>query len=166
MWYDEGMGDFGGIMSSIIPVLWMMLLCSLIGGCWNGSNVSMVVDEWLFREAGGTIFSSPEKLTLKEVHLDNGTLVGRQVIVEGIVEEVNPLGTFLVISDNSARLLVVLTDVANILGVLPKKTDSLQVFGSIESGKKGLPFLKAVALRLGSGPRGEGSAPHKGFGSL
>lgn len=152
-------------MSSVTSVLWMAFLSLLLSGCWNGSNVSTVVDVWLFREAGGTIFSSPEKLTLKEIHLDNGTLIGRQVIVEGFVEEVNPLGTFLVISDSAARLLVVLTDLGHV-DVLPKKTDSLQVFGTIESGKKGLPFLKAVGIRLVTGSKGAGSDASQGLGSL
>jgi hypothetical protein len=134
-----------------------LAMCLILGGCWRGAEFSIVVDEWLFRETGGTLFSSPEKLTLKEIHLDNGTLVGRQVVVEGVVQEVSPVGTFLVISDQSARLLVVLTDVGHVLVDLPKKLDSLHVFGTVESGKKGLPFLKAVALRPLVGNPGQAS---------
>jgi hypothetical protein len=114
---------------------------------------------------GSTIFSSPERLTLKEIHLDNGTLVGRQVIVEGVVEDVSPVGTFLVVSDHSARLLVVLTDVGHILSVLPKKSESLQVLGSIESGKKGLPFVRALALRRSNGSSLDSGSVPAGVGS-
>lgn len=149
-----------------LPRMYAVLIVSFfLGGCWNGSGFSVVVDEWLFRETGGTLFSNPERLTLKEIHLDNGTLVGRQVVVEGVVQEVSPVGTFLVIADQSARLLVVLTDVDNAVGSLPKKQDLLHIFGTIESGKKGLPFLKAVALRPVTGGGHDGGTTSNGVGS-
>ncbi len=143
----------------------ILMVCFLLSGCWNGSVFSVIVDEWLFRETGGTLFSNPERLTLKEIHLDNGTLVGRQVIVEGLVQEVSSVGTFLVIADQSARLLVVLTEVDNTVGILPKRSELLHIFGTIESGKKGLPFLKAVALRSVKGGGQGGDMPSKGLGS-
>jgi hypothetical protein len=156
----------GGGFMGLLPRMYAVLIVSFfLGGCWNGGGFSLIVDEWLFRETGGTLFSNPERLTLKEIHLDNGTLVGRQVVVEGVVQEVNPVGTFLVISDQSARLLVVLTDLENAIGRLPKKQELLHVFGSIESGKKGLPFLKAVAVRSVNGGSVVGGTRSNGVGS-
>lgn len=129
----------------------LMIVCSLslLSGCFKTEEVPGRVDRWSFNRFGGTLIGNPDLLTLKEIHLDTGTLTGREVIVEGQVSEVSKQGTYLVLKDTTARLLVVLTDVETASSELAEaKPKTLRVLGTVESGKKGMPFLKARSLNL------------------
>lgn len=140
--------------------IFVCIFCGFLSGCWSGLTLPVMVDAWLFRQTGATLFSNPEALSLKEIHLDNGTLSGREVVVAGVIEDVSGFGTYLVMSDQSARLLVVLTEVEHVPTFEASQHQGVQVLGTIESGKKGLPVVKAVAIRrLESQGAGGGQAP-------
>ncbi len=105
------------------------------------------IDQFTFEQIGGTLFSSPNEVTLKAVHLDNGSLLGHEVVTEGIIAKIGKHGTHLIISDHNARMLVLLTDLTNAHLLLEeKKPKVLKVLGTVERGKKGLPFIQAKAL--------------------
>jgi hypothetical protein len=107
----------------------------------------------MFQNVGGTVFSTPGPLTMKEIHLDNGTLTGRQVIVRGQVVEISENYTYLVLSDKTARMLVVLTDVEDAKPWLQtEKPTLISIFGTVESGKKGLPYIMAKAFNIATDP--------------
>jgi len=107
-----------------------------------------LLDTLAFRLLGGTLFAHPDLLTMKEIHLDTGALKGKQVIVEGSVDEVSEHGTYLVLTDTSARLLVVLTDLEQGGSMVRGGNKQLRVLGTIESGKKGLPYVMARSLNV------------------
>lgn len=101
----------------------------------------------MFRGFGGTLFSTPSKVSMKEVHLDNGTLLGAEIIVEGEVVNTGKYTTHLVLNDETARMLVVLTGIADAdLTLKDKKPKMLRILGTVERGKKGFPFIQAKAL--------------------
>ena len=118
-------------------------------GCDFCRDVTRDIDSSMFSMAGGTIFLSPVSLSMKEVHLESAPLIGRDVILEGDVAEVSEYYTYLVLSDDTARMLVVLTELDQI-GALLKVKDpkKLKILGTVESGKKGFPFLMAKSIML------------------
>lgn len=126
-------------------VAFIACLTLLVVGCFRAEELPGRIDRWSFHRFGGTLVGSPDLLTLKEIHLDTGTLTGKEVIVQGEVGEVGKHGTYLVLKDSSARLLVVLTDLdaTSALLVPGGSTTTLRILGVIESGKKGMPFLRA-----------------------
>lgn len=130
------------------------LLCVLaVAGCRNSRTPSGSLDRKLFQWVGGTIFSSPGRIGLKEILLDTGALQGREVIVEGDVLTIGKYGTYLILSDGSGRLLVELTQIMPPLvmerGFFPKR---IRALGSIERGNKGFPLLVARAINIHSRP--------------
>lgn len=130
-------------------------LLLLATGCWRQESVPHLVDHLSFHFIGGTLFTNPDLLTMKEIHLDNGTLTGREIIVEGRVAEVSPHGTYLVLVDDTARMMVVLTDMESGAPFLKEeKPKTLRVLGTVESGKKGLPQIRAHSLNLMKDPQG------------
>lgn len=123
------------------------IMIALLGGCARPAELPSVVDRLMFHKAGGTVFSTPDPLTMKEIHLDNGTLTGRQVIIEGRVMEISENFTYLVLSDETARMLVVLTDIEDARPWLKdQKPTTVKILGTVENGKKGLPYIMARAL--------------------
>lgn len=80
------------------------------------------------------------------MHLDSGALLGQEVIVEGVVVNVGKYTTHLVLSDESARMLVVLTNVIDAEGVVASERKNLRILGTVERGKMGLPFIMAEAV--------------------
>jgi hypothetical protein len=119
----------------------------LLAGCMKTDEMATALDRWAFEIMGGTFFGSPDTLSMKEIHLGGSNVVGREIIVEGKVADVSPNGTFVVLADESARLLVVLTDLAYAGPVLKREAPkTLRILGVVESGKKGLPLLRARSL--------------------
>lgn len=127
----------------------LVLALFSLSGCYNPAQLPGLVDRWSFLRMGGTLFGHPEALTLKEIHLDTGTLTGREVIVEGEVTAVSEHGTYLVLKDDMARMLVVLTDMEAAAPLLTEaKPKILKVMGTVETGVKGLPYIRARSLNL------------------
>src|SRR5690606_8986555 len=114
----------------ILPALSAAAVVCLLSGC---SEYRGRLDRWAFESLGGTLFSSPKQVTMKEIHLDHGKLRGREVIVEGAVVTFGERGTHVVVADDTARLLVVTTNLANrperLKEVNPKR---FRVLGTVE----------------------------------
>jgi len=105
------------------------------------------LDKLAFRHIGGTLFSTPTETSLKAIHLDNGSLLGQEVITKGSIAKIGAHTTHLIISDHNARMLILLTDLTNAhLLLKEKKPKVLKVLGTVERGKRGLPFIQASAL--------------------
>jgi hypothetical protein len=136
------------------------LALALATGCRvKTQEVPSALDHWTFQHVGGTLFGNPDLLTMKEIHLDNGLLTGREIIIEGDVADVSANGTYLVLKDETARMLVVLTDVEYMQQELKDDAPkSLRILGTVESGKKGLPYLRARAVNAGAKRGAAGSA--------
>lgn len=124
------------------------LVALVVSGCKFSPNApwARLVDRVTFQWFGGTMVSSPQQLSMKAVHLDQGTAIGRDVIIEGRVLEFGKNETYLIIADESARMLVLLTHLTptqqSFRDTVPR---SVRILGSVERGKKGLPFILARA---------------------
>jgi hypothetical protein len=117
--------------------------------CVPVAEIPSWLDGIAFQRIGGTLFSNPDQLTMKEIHLDNGSLAGREIIVEGQVAEMSEYYTFMVLSDDTARMLVVMTDLDQAAPALHAETPSVvRVLGVVESGKKGLPLIRAKSFSI------------------
>jgi hypothetical protein len=114
------------------------------------------VEGLTFKAAGVTLLSNPASVSIKELRL-SGNSTESEVVISGKVEERSDNSTYFVISDDSARMLVVTTDLTPRMSeVVFKGADgsTVKVIGRVEIGRKGLPFLKASAVTaLGDAPR-------------
>ncbi len=127
----------------------LLLLLAFLVSCTKIENIPDRLDVLSFEWTGGTMFHSPKRMTLKQIHLDKEGLVGKEIVIEGSVLEVGRFLTYAILSDNSARMLLVLTDVDNkeSLGQFEKSPNQLRILGSVENGKKGLPYILVKALK-------------------
>lgn len=134
-------------------VFWLLASSLLLGGCVKQEIVVAAIDRLLFQRVGITVFGNPALLTMKEIHLDGVGLRGKEVVIEGKVVEVSEHFTYMVITDDQARMLVVLTGIASAAPTLRQSTPrSVRVLGVIESGQKGLPYVMARSLNVVQNP--------------
>jgi hypothetical protein len=107
------------------------------------------IDGLAFKTFGTTLLSNAKMVSLKEIHLDSGSLLGQPVILEGVILDIGKYATHLVITDQSARMLVTLTALAS-EGIPDegRASTSIRILGTVERGKKGLPFVSAIALTI------------------
>ena len=131
----------------MVRIVFLIISCFFLGGCDTGRELSGSFDLWAFSCFGETWFQRAEEITLRAVHLSTAVLNIGDVVVEGRVETVSANGTYLVLADDGGRLLVLLADVKD-----PERSirggRSLRILGGVESGKKGLPYLRARAVNV------------------
>lgn len=129
----------------MVRIFW--LLPVMLTGCWGGRSLPEAVDDYSFNLTGGTVFSDPSQVTTKELHFDTGHLMGKEVILEGSIVSTGKYFTHLVMNDDSGRMLVVLTHLEKAEDLLKdKELDRVKVLGTVERGKKGLPYILARSL--------------------
>ena len=106
------------------------------------------VDGFIFTKFGWSFWQRPEAASIKRIHMESGQLLGKEIIVKGKVIEFGEHDTYLVLDDGAGRLLVTLSNIQKSQLVSAKKLDvSLEVWGRVEAGKKGLPVLEAKDVR-------------------
>ncbi len=136
------------MLGRVVPIF-SSLLCLTLVGCGGVNEIKQELDFYSFRITGGTLFSKPNQVTTKELHFDTGRLLGREVILEGKVEEIGSFLTYLVVSDDSGRMLIVLTNIEDLdAGFSTKKVKIIKILGSVERGKKGLPYILARSINV------------------
>jgi hypothetical protein len=135
------------------------LLILSITGCKDESNgIFQSLNSLLFKTFGFSISNNASSLSIKELRL-SGNIIESEVEIVGQVEEISSNGTYFVISDQTARLLVVTTELLpNVRDVVfeNSKGSLVRVIGKVEIGKKGLPFLKASAVTKSEAPAVDG----------
>ena len=109
-------------------------------------NVTNSIDARGFRVFGGTFFSSVEEVSINQLLLDTANLANRTVIVEGDILSIGDYFTYLIVNDESAKLLVVLTGMEDYVLKI-RQNQRVKILGQVESGKKGFPFIKAQSIR-------------------
>jgi hypothetical protein len=130
-----------------IPYLFLSSLCAFLVTCKQVETAQEGFDRWSFSWTGGTLFSEPQQVTIKQLHFDTGELFGKDVILEGDVRERGEAGTHLVLTDSEGQMLVVLTQIDDSHRVVDQRdVQSLRVLGRLERGKKGLPYVLAKAI--------------------
>ncbi len=111
--------------------------------------MSDAVDSTSFSQFGIVLLDDPPKVTFKEVHLDAGNLLGKNAIVDGQVEGIGKHLTHFILRDETARMLVVLTKTWNDLSESDfAHGDRVAIYGLVERGQKGLPYIEAKAVYL------------------
>src|SRR3712207_2081755 len=90
---------------SRLALVWLL---SMGSSCRSELSFTQSIDRVSFQRVGGTVFSNPRQITVKQVHLDSGSLIDQQVIVKGTVQGASKHGTYVVLADDTARVLVVL----------------------------------------------------------
>lgn len=135
---------------------WFLAVLAGLGlsSCNNIADKARSSDNAIFSSYGRTFFSQSKLTSLKEIHLSSLEMIGRTVVVQGKIKKISPHGTFLVLNDGSATLLVVTTllttsDWFRRRNKIADNTN-LSVLGEIESGTKGLPYLTAQAVAPGN----------------
>lgn len=108
------------------------------------------IDLWTFSGLGMMLFDSVPLEEMKGVHLAGAGLINRDVLVRGRVETTGANGTYFVVSDSSARLLIDLTRVSADTNKSPPKAGrSVYVHGEVKSSERGHIYLVANAVRGG-----------------
>ena len=131
------------------------LICLLAVSCSRSEGgrhrtIRESIDLWTFSNLGMMIFDSVPLEEMRGVHLAGAGMINRDVLVKGRVEISGVSGTYFVLSDNSARLLVDLTRVsADSNKSIPKAGRSVYVHGEVKSSERGHIYLLANAIRGG-----------------
>jgi len=127
----------------------LVCLSLILGSCEKTRELKQDFDYLSFRMVGATVFNKPNTVTTKELHFDTGRMIGRDVILEGKIVDLGKYDTYLVLSDGVGRMLVVLTHIEEAGDILNRsKNRQLKVLGSVERGKKGLPYVLARSIKL------------------
>jgi len=93
-------------------------------------------------------FTRAKLATIKEIHLDNGTLMQTPVLVEGTVLEIGNHQTYFILGDETAKLIVLLTDLDTGWEIVQgMNTKTVKVLGSVEMRRRGIPVVKARAIK-------------------
>jgi hypothetical protein len=96
------------------------------------------------------LFDSVPLEDLRGVHLAGAGLLNHDVLVSGTVESAGAGGTYFVLTDASARMLVDTTRVSAAgQSIESKRGKRVIVHGEVKSGEKGHIYLLANALRGG-----------------
>ena len=128
----------------VVFLAWLPMSCKGEFSDW--------VDTAGFVYLGTTVMTDTDTLTTKELHFDTGRLIGRKVIVEGEVLAWGEHSTHIVVKDGYGRLLVVTNKIPDLRHDIGKdKPERIRVLGTVERGKKGLPYLLATSIVAGSG---------------
>jgi hypothetical protein len=138
-----------GSLSTFLICLLAVSSCARSEGRRN-RTIRESIDLWTFTSLGMMIFDSVPLEEMRGVHLAGAGMINRDVLVKGRVEISGASGTYLVLSDSSARLLVDLTRVsADINRSVPKAGRSVYVHGEVKSSERGHIYLLANAIRGG-----------------
>lgn len=138
-----------------ITILILLNLSICLSSCTDSDSIQKRtirgnLDLWAFSNFGKLVFDSVSEEDLRSVHIAGAGQLNHDVIVSGKVEILGDLGTYLVLSDGSARMLVD-TTFTNAYGASkpPKVGSNLKVHGIIKSAENGHIYILASAARQG-----------------
>ncbi len=155
---DEVLNDCGGTSMVGRQVISALGLLAVILSCFSCSRseggrartIRESIDLWTFSNAGMMIFDSVPLEEMRGVHLAGAGLINRDVLIKGRVEMSGVGGTYVVVSDNSARMLIDLTRIsADSNQSPPRAGKSLYVHGEVKNSERGHVYLVANAIRGG-----------------
>lgn len=133
-------------LTHTLRLLALAALSLMATGC-EPAKLKESIDRQWFEYLGETLFEDTHHITTKELHLDSGAMLGRQIIFEGEVVSKGQYDTYVLMRDSSGRMLVVLTQVIEAEKTLAEPVPKrLKVLGTVERGKKGLPYILAQAM--------------------
>lgn len=112
------------------------------------SGLSEDFDSFIFSLYGKTVLSRTQNISLTEIHLNQSSLEDKDIIAEGMVSLVGDYNTFAVLTADSARILVVQTQIPSNIDRI-KDTDAgkmFKVLGRLVTKKRGLPTIEARSV--------------------
>lgn len=131
----------------ILKMLFTLSVLTL--GCDSKQELMSSLDKLVFTGIGGTLFSHPATVGIKEIHFEAASLKGREIVIEGKVVQFGKNSTFMLVADDEARVLVVLTGVADFQQKSLQGDGSVvRVLGVVDNAQKGLPFVEARAIKV------------------
>lgn len=134
------------LAKTIFRVLTVLALAAGVSGCEPAKLKDQIDVKW-FEQLGETLFDDTHQITTKELHLDSGAMLGKRIIFEGQVVSKGQYDTYVLMRDSSGRMLVVLTQVIGAEKTLAEPVPKrLKILGTVERGKKGLPYILAEAM--------------------
>jgi len=147
-------GETGGIVRSALIVIVAMAHFTLSSCSRSEGGRERTIRESLdlivFSETGVMIFDSVPLEDLRGVHLAGAGLLNHDVLVSGTVELAGAGGTYFILTDSSARMLVDTTRVSAAGQSLEsKRGKTVIIHGEVKSGEKGHIYLLANAVRGG-----------------
>ena len=127
-------------------LLIILFLSAWVSSC-SGSGLSSL-DRQFFNWTGKTILRGSQLLSLKQIHLG---VIGREknlTLVRGEIDFVDDLGTYLVIKDDTTKLIVDISQLKISEAKYRRQiTGSVEVIGVVDREHRGLPSLKAKGMR-------------------
>ncbi|MDE3269489.1 MAG: hypothetical protein OYH77_04310 [Pseudomonadota bacterium] len=103
------------------------------------------IDRRLFAYAGKTISSAASYVKISDAHLDNGVLLGKTVIVQGMVHSRGEQDTFLVLQGDGVRMVVDMTALP--LQLLKESQHKhLKILGKLAITGLGFPYIAARSI--------------------
>lgn len=130
-------------------LLWkyMFLLGVLVSGCQPALKVLDDIDRKLFPYSGRTMLSDSSYVKISDTHLDNSALLGKTVIVQGVVHSRGESDTFLVLQGDGARMVVDMTALSVRL-IKKSNHERLKVLGKLAITSLGFPYIVAESIAL------------------
>ena len=127
--------------------LFLLLFGLLAGGCQSVLVVLDDIDRKLFPYSGRTILSDSSFVKISDAHLDNSVLLGKMVIVQGLVHSRGESDTFLVLQGDGARMVIDMTSLP--LRLIKKSNhERLKVLGKLAITSLGFPYIVAESITV------------------
>ena len=89
-----------------------------------------------------------QKVSLKQLHLEQNRFEGRHLLITGKVESIGNQGTYFVLRENSRKLLILQYTITHVPWRIQAGDEqkTVMVMGQLSSQKKGLPALLAQVI--------------------
>jgi hypothetical protein len=112
-----------------------------------GLFVSCVdIDRAFFSGYGGTLSTSPKELIIKDLHFRTKEVLGQSVVFTGKIIKLSEHGTFAIVEDESAKMLISLVRIKDELSCCLTAGSTFKVLGSVELTAAGHVFVTAHAF--------------------
>ena len=135
-------------MKFIIIVFSFLYLSACKVDTYRSTQYSL--NQFFFKHTGSPLWDYKLFSNLKEFHLEYHNLIGQRVVVLGYLKKLNSAGTFLILADNTAQILVATSSLASKIDLFSSFVENQKVliWGQIQSGKRSLPLLMADSMIL------------------
>jgi hypothetical protein len=129
-------------------VIIIITVSAFLFSCSDLKTYENRIDNYFFRNLGTLLFSNAKNVTAKEMHLDGGQLIGIKIIVKGKIVKIGAHNTYMLIDDQSTKVLAVLTElVPEDDEAWLKESTNVTLFGTMKRGYKGFPYVLVDAVQ-------------------
>ena len=130
--------------------LFILIVSFSLSSCAKFSSLSFsnFLNGNFFALTGSLLSHSADLGSLKDFYLDYHNKMQDELIVKGVLREIHPSGSYLILEDATAKVLVLTSKLAaeNDLSSLYTVGDQVLIWGSVYIGQRTFPQVKAKAL--------------------